>query len=176
MHKLAFLRFLKLNLEYQNINMGRRTYEHLSFNLHGTGIMQSNTTVVCMVAVSFGGVAIVVAILHRGALRSLLGERLLWWLCFIGVIALMVGWGYAFWYERLWIWGRGLVGRGVFRAGPGFRVGWRTAAGGRGVNCCFAGLFCYWWRSAHFGWGAGRWAIILWSLGSVLIFPNFLRP
>ena len=28
-HNLASLRFLKLNLESQNIKMGRRTYEHL---------------------------------------------------------------------------------------------------------------------------------------------------
>ena len=30
-HELASLRFLKLNLEYQNIKMGRRTYEHILF-------------------------------------------------------------------------------------------------------------------------------------------------
>ena len=77
-------------------------------------------------------------------LRSLLGEWLLWWLYFIGghcglfwgsgycggyassgVIALMVGWGYAFWYEQL-VAGylglaRGFVWDGALR---------RTAAGG----------------------------------------------
>ena len=31
MHKLASLRFLNLNLEWQNINMGRKTYEYLFF-------------------------------------------------------------------------------------------------------------------------------------------------
>ena len=144
MHKLASLRFLKLNLEYQNINMGRRTYEHLSFNLYGTGIMQSNTTVVCMVAVSFGGAAIMVAILHRGALRSLLGERLLWWLCFIGGHC-TYGWvGLC-----LLVWAAvdlgpwTTVGRGVFGAGPGFCVGWRAAAhcGGRGIIAVLRGFF-----------------------------------
>ena len=131
MHKLASLRFLKLNLEYQNINMGRRTYEHLSFNLYGTGTMQSNTTVVCMVAVSFGGAAIMMAILHRGALWSLLGERLLWWLCFIGGHC-----AYGWVGLCLLVWATvdlgpwTTVGRGIFRAGPSFRVGWRTAAGG----------------------------------------------
>ena len=30
-HELTFLRFLKLNLEYQNIKMGRRTYKHIFF-------------------------------------------------------------------------------------------------------------------------------------------------
>ena len=35
--------------------------------------MQSNTTVVCVVAVSFGGAAIVVAMLHRGSLHLWLG-------------------------------------------------------------------------------------------------------
>ena len=31
-HELASLRFLKLNLEWQNIKMGRKTYEHLFFS------------------------------------------------------------------------------------------------------------------------------------------------
>ena len=31
-HELASLRFLKLNLEYQQIKMGRRTCEHILFN------------------------------------------------------------------------------------------------------------------------------------------------
>ena len=35
-HELASLRFLKLNLECQNIKMGRRTYEHLFFFFHET--------------------------------------------------------------------------------------------------------------------------------------------
>ena len=126
-------------------------------------------------------------------LRSLLGERLLWWLYFIGghcglfwgsgycggyassgVIALMVGWGYAFWYEQLWIWGRGLQSVAEYLGLARVFV-WGGALRREGFNCCFAGLFCYWWRSVYFVWGTGRWAIILWSLGSVLIFPNFLR-
>ena len=157
MHKLASLRFLKLNLEYQNINMGRRTYEHLSFNLHGTGIMQSNTTVVCMVAVSFGGVAIMVAILHRGALRSLLGERLLWWLCFIRGHC-TYGWvGLC-----LLVWA---AGRGVFGAGPGFCVGWRTAAdcGGRGIIAVLRGFFAT----------GGKVFILVGGLGAGLSFCGF---
>ena len=35
-HELASLRFLKLNLEYQNIKMGKKTYEHLFFFFHET--------------------------------------------------------------------------------------------------------------------------------------------
>ena len=31
-HELASLRFLKLNLECQNIKMGRKTYKHLFFS------------------------------------------------------------------------------------------------------------------------------------------------
>ena len=157
MHKLASLRFLKLNLEYQNINMGRRTYEHLSFNLYGTGIMQSNTTVVCMVAVSFGGVAIMVAILHQGALRSLLGERLLWWLCFIRGHC-TYGWvGLC-----LLVWA---AGRGVFGAGPGFCVGWRTAAhcGGRGIIAVLRGFFAT----------GGKVFILVGGLGAGLSFCGF---
>ena len=34
-----------------------------------------------------------------------------------------------------------------------------VGGGGGGVNC----------------WGAGRWAIILWGLGTFLMFPNYLR-
>ena len=39
-----------------------------------------------------------------------------------------------------------------------FLWGWGVVVGG-GVNC----------------WGAGRWAIILWGLGTFLMFPNYLR-
>ena len=35
-HELASLRFVKLNLECQNIKMGRKTYEHLFFFSHET--------------------------------------------------------------------------------------------------------------------------------------------
>ena len=35
-HELGSLRFLNLNLEWQNIKMGRKTYEDLSFFFHET--------------------------------------------------------------------------------------------------------------------------------------------
>ena len=31
-------------------------------------------------------------------------------------------------------------------------------------------------NSGYFGGGTGHWVIILWSLDTFLIFPNFLRP
>ena len=113
MHKLASLRFLKLNLEYQNINMGR-TYEHLSFNFYGTGIMQSSTTVVCMVAVSIGGAAIVVAMLDRGSLHLWLGGIMPSGMSSCGFGAVRYG-------RSRGIWGS-----------PGFCVGWRAAVRGGG--------------------------------------------
>ena len=51
------------------------------------------------------------------------------------------------------------IGCGILGAGSGFRVGWRAAEGG--------GLIA--------DGGAGRWAMVLWSLGNFLIFPDFLR-
>ena len=39
-HELASLRFLKLNLEYQNMKMGRKTYERILFFFHGTVLHQ----------------------------------------------------------------------------------------------------------------------------------------
>ena len=119
--------------------------------------MQSSTTVVCMVAVSIGGAAIVVAMLDRGSLHLWLGGIMPSGMSSCGFGAVRYG-------RSRGIWGS-----------PGFCVGWRAAVRGGGVDCCFAGLFCYWWRSIHFGGGTGHWAIILWSLGSVLRFPNFLR-
>ena len=102
------------------------------------------------IAISFGGAAIVVAMLHQGSLHLWLG----------GVMPS----GMSSWSRGIWGW-------------PGFLCGMAHCGALRreGYNCCFAGLFCYWWQSVHFGWGTGRWAIILWILGSVLIFPNFLR-
>ena len=44
-----------------------------------------------------------------------------------------------------------------------------------GFNFCFSRVFCYCWQSFHFARGTGSWAIILWSLDTFLIFPNFLR-
>ena len=50
--------------------------------------------------------------------------------------------------------------------GPG-ALGWRSAIWGGGFLLVLAGLS--FWR------GAGRWAIILWGLDTLLIFPSFLR-
>ena len=61
-HELTSLRFLKLNLEYQNIKMGRRTYEDIFFQL--------NTTV----SVFFKKAAIIIAILHQKTLQWQLGK------------------------------------------------------------------------------------------------------
>ena len=53
--KIASLRFLKLNLEYQNIKMGKKTYEHLFFFFHEfmfwITIMQWYTKAVSIAAV-----------------------------------------------------------------------------------------------------------------------------
>ena len=68
------------------------------------------------------------------------------------------------------------MARRIFGAGSSFRVGWRTAGGGGGLDLCFSGFFRWYWRRFHFGGGAGRWAIVLWGLDTFLIFPNFLRP
>ena len=55
-HVLASLRFLDLNLEWQNIKLGRKTYEDLFFlfheNMFYVTIMQSDNTVVS-IAVAF---------------------------------------------------------------------------------------------------------------------------
>ena len=55
--ELASLRFLKLNLECQNIKMGRRIYGHLFCFFHETmfyiSIKQSESTVVSIAAVYF---------------------------------------------------------------------------------------------------------------------------
>ena len=44
-----------------------------------------------------------------------------------------------------------------------------------GFDSCFGGAFCWYWQNFHFGRGTGRWATIPWGLGTLLIFPNFLR-
>ena len=46
---------------------------------------------------------------------------------------------------------------------------------GGGLVSVFQGFFCWYWRSLHFGGGTGRWPIVLWGFGSILMFPNFLR-
>ena len=67
--------------------------------------------------------------------------------------------------------------RGIFGAGSSFCVGLRAAGvgGGEGLISVFRVVFSWYWRGFRFGGGTGRLAIILWSLNSFLMFPNFLR-
>ena len=58
------------------------------------------------------------------------------------------------------------IADGVFGTGSGFGVEWRTA---ERVYFLFFGGFVLVLAG---GW---RWAIVLWGLGTFLIFPNFLR-
>ena len=69
----------------------------------------------------------------------------------------------------------GAVGYGVFEAGSAFRLGfaWGGALPG-GLVSILGGPFATVGREVYFGGGAGRWAIILWDLGTLLISPNFL--
>ena len=65
------------------------------------------------------------------------------------------------------------IGWGISGAGSTFRVGGGAHRGGDLVTI-FRGAFgsaggFLFWR------GSGHWAIILWGLGTFLIFPNFLR-
>ena len=53
-------------------------------------------------------------------------------------------------FSRLLCYGGAAIVRGIFGAGFGFCVGWRTAG------------------------AIGHWAVIVLSLGILLIFPNFL--
>ena len=47
--------------------------------------------------------------------------------------------------------------------------------GGReGFHFCFSRVFCKCWQDFQVGGGAGRWAIVLWGLYTLLKFPNFL--
>ena len=43
-----------------------------------------------------------------------------------------------------------------------------------GVDFCFSGCFCQYWWYFRFGWGAGRWGIIIWGFGTFLMIPNSL--
>ena len=61
----------------------------------------------------------------------------------------------------------GALGRRVSGAGCDFRAGWHSAGGGGGY-CYFRGFF------ACAGGGNGHWGIILWSLDTFVIFPNFM--
>ena len=86
-------------------------------------------------------------------------------------------------------WGPGLVGTGWGPVGAGWGpvgMGWGPGTGGRGCGCpsicnCSRGVWgwlwfpCWHWQSSQFGGAAGPWAIILWDLGTFLMFPNFLR-
>ena len=62
----------------------------------------------------------------------------------------------------------GALSRRVSGAGCGFRAGWRSAGGGVGGYCYFRSFF------AGAGVGNGHWGIILWSLDTFVIFPNFM--
>ena len=41
-------------------------------------------------------------------------------------------------------------------------------------NLYFSRVFCYDWQNFHFGWGTAHWGIVLSSVETFLIFPNFL--
>ena len=41
-------------------------------------------------------------------------------------------------------------------------------------NLYFSRVFCYDWQNFHFGWGNAHWGIVLSSVETFLIFPNFL--
>ena len=76
-HELASLRFLKLNLEYQNMKMGRKHMNVYFFSFMGLfyiSIMQSDTTVVSIVRVFSKKAAIIIAILSQKALHWQLSE------------------------------------------------------------------------------------------------------
>ena len=62
------------------------------------------------------------------------------------------------------------VVRGVFGAGSGFGVGWRTGGGG-GVGFLRGFLVL---AELSFWRGVGHWAMIQWGFETCLIFPNFL--
>ena len=60
----------------------------------------------------------------------------------------------------------GALGLRVSGAGCGFRAGWHSGWGGG--YCYFRGFF------AGAGKGNRHWGIILWSLDTFVIFPNFM--
>ena len=74
-------------------------------------------------------------------------------------------------------WPETAVARGVFRAASGFGVGWRAPGPepAPGSFLLVLGSFLLVLVGLSFWRGAGRWAIILWSLGSFVIFSNLLR-
>ena len=62
------------------------------------------------------------------------------------------------------------IAHGIFKAGSNFRLGWWTG----GVSFLFFKGFLQ-VLAGFSGWGgAGRWAIVLWGLYTLLKFPNFL--
>ena len=73
------------------------------------------------------------------------------------------------------VWGLGPVGAGFLSGsvGAGWGPGLVDADWGRRSVAGWLGLFSF-GRVFVLAGGAGCWAIILWSLGTFLIFPNFL--
>ena len=77
-----------------------------------------------------------------------LGRGYWWWALYVQAarwLPVGLGVGFGGWGCRGWVFLGAAAGRGVFGAGPGFWVGWRSAGGGGRV-------------------GLWRWAIILWGL------------
>ena len=80
-HVLASLRFLHLNLEWQNIKLGRKTYEDLFFlfheNMFYVTIMQSDTTVVSIAVAFFNSSGIIIATNGQKTLHQQLNKVIL---------------------------------------------------------------------------------------------------